>query len=56
MSAAEIREGLALMRAGHAMIAAASCDACTKAEALEFPDELELLKCHLPSLSLRLVA
>jgi hypothetical protein len=49
MSMAEVREGLAMMRAGYAMVAAASMDPLTKAELVDVGDELETLTCQLPT-------
>jgi len=49
MSMAEVREGLAMMRAGYATLAAASMDPLTATELLEVGDELETLTCQLPT-------
>jgi hypothetical protein len=49
MSVGEVREGLAMMRAGYAMLAAASMDTLTKDEVLVVGDELETLACQLPA-------
>jgi hypothetical protein len=56
MSAAEVREGLAMMRAGYAMLAAASMDTLTKDEVLGVGDELEILTRQLPTQSHRVLA
>ena len=53
---AEVREGLAMMRAGYAMVAAASMDLLTKAELVEVGDELESLTCQLPTQRHRMLA
>jgi hypothetical protein len=55
MSVGEVREGLAMMRAGYAMLAAASMDTLTKDEVLGVGDELETLGCQLPTLSHRML-
>jgi hypothetical protein len=49
MSMAEVREGLAMMHAGYAMLAAASMDPLTTTELLEVGDELETLTRQLPT-------
>src|ERR1700761_8245189 len=49
MSMAEVRKGLAMMRAGYATLAAASMDPLTATELLEVGDELETLTCQLPT-------
>ena len=56
MSMAEVRDGLAMMRAGYAMLAAASMDPLTKTELLEVGDELETLTRQLPTQSHRMLA
>jgi hypothetical protein len=56
MSVAEVREGLAMMRAGYAMLAAASMDTLTKDEVLMVGDELEILTRQLPTQSHRMLA
>jgi hypothetical protein len=43
MSMAEVREGLAMMHAGYAALAAACMDPLTATELLEVGDELETL-------------
>lgn len=52
----EVREGLAMMRAGYAMLAAASMDPLTKTELVEVGDDLETLTRQLPTQSHRLLA
>src|ERR1700759_1733645 len=56
MSMAEVREGLAMMRAGYATLAAASMDPLSTTELLEVGDELETLTCQLPAQRHRMLA
>ena len=46
---AEVRDGLAMMRAGYAMLAASSMDLLTKTELMDVGDELEYLTRQLPT-------
>ena len=53
---AEADEGIAMMRAGYAKIAAAGLDALSLDAVLAVGDELETLACQLPTQSHRLLA
>lgn len=56
MSMAEFREGLALLHAGYAKLAAASMDFLTTEELLEVGDELDTLTRQLPTQDHRILA
>src|SRR5882757_1056582 len=49
MVEAEILEGIAMMRAGYAKLAAAGLDALTLDELLALGDDLQTLACQLPA-------
>jgi hypothetical protein len=56
MSGADVDEGMALIRAGYAKIAAAELDGLSLKETLALGDELQTLCCQLPTQSHRLLA
>ena len=56
MSVAEVLEGMALVRAGYAVLAAADMETLTKDELLGVGDELQTLTCQLPTQSQRVLA
>lgn len=56
MSEAEFREGLAMMRAGLAKVAATDIGTLTSAQLLALGDELDTLACQLPTQSHRILA
>ena len=53
---AEVLEGMALVRAGYAVLAAADMETLTKDELLGVGDELQTLTCQLPTQSQRVLA
>jgi hypothetical protein len=56
MSEAEVDEGVAMMRAGYAKIAAAGLDTLALPKMLSVSDDLETLACQLPTQSHRILA
>jgi hypothetical protein len=56
MSEVDVDEGIALMRAGYAKLAATDLDTLTLAELLALGDELQTLACQLPTQSHRILA
>jgi hypothetical protein len=56
MSEADVDEGIAMMRAGHAKLAAAGLDELPLPKMLALADELQTLTCQLPTQSHRILA
>ncbi|MCW2590678.1 MAG: hypothetical protein JWQ86_3105, partial [Mycobacterium sp.] len=56
MSEADVDEGIAMMRAGYAKLAAAGLDELPLPKMLALADELQTLTCQLPTQSHRILA